>query len=227
MYRLTRRRRPGDEGFTLIEMLVTVSIMGVISAALFGVVLSYFQVSASTRTRLSESTDQQFVSAYWQQDVSALGSRALVGTTIVTSQSVWVGAAAPGGCGSSVPGTVVVSFAWREFQSGSDPATAWNATVQEAAYVTSGSVLKRVRCKAGVAGPAHTVAHNIVTTPASMAPSVTCLDHDDAVSETPTAAKCADAALPARVSLTINVADTAAASTTGYKTTLTADRRQG
>lgn len=222
MHRLTHRRRLGDEGFTLIELIVTVSIMGVISAALFGVVLSYFQVSASTRTRLSESTDQQFVSAYWQQDVSALGRRALAGTTITTSQSVWVGAAAPGGCGSSVPGTVVVSFAWREFQTGSDPVTAWDGTVQEAAYVASGTVLKRVRCKAGVVGPAHTVAHNLSGTPL-----VTCLDHDDAVTETPTAAKCADAALPARVSLTINVTDTGAASTTGYTTTLTADRRQG
>jgi prepilin-type N-terminal cleavage/methylation domain-containing protein len=222
MHRMTRRRRPGDEGFTLIEMIVTISIMGVISAALFGVVLSYFQASASTRTRLSESTDQQFVSAYWQQDVSALGRRALSGATITTSQSVWVGTAAPGGCGSSVPGSVVVSFAWREFLPGTDPDTAWDATVQEAAYVATGSVLKRVRCRAGVADAPHTVAHNIVGTP-----TVTCLDHDDAVSDTSTAGKCADAALPARVSLTMNVADTDAASTTGYTTTLTADRRQG
>lgn len=221
MHRVTRRR-PRDDGFTLIEMLLTVSIMGVISAALFGVVLSYFQVSASTRTRLSESTDQQFVSAYWQQDVSALGRRALTGGTTTTSQSVWVGAAAPGGCGSSVPGTVVVSFAWREFQTGTDPTTAWDGTVQEAAYVVSGTVLKRVRCKAGVAGQPHTVAHNVVGTP-----TVTCLDHNDAVTDTATAAKCADSSLPARVSMSISVADTDAASTTGYTTTLTADRRQG
>lgn len=222
MQRLTGSRRRGDAGFTLIEMLVTVSIMGVISAALFGVVLSYFQSTAAARTRLAESTDQQFVSAYWQQDVSSLGNRALAGGTTTTSQSVWVGAASPGGCGSSVPGSVVVSFAWREFSAGSDPVTAWNATAQEAAYVVSGSVLKRVRCRGGVAEAAHTVAHNIVGTP-----TVTCLDHDDAVTDAPTAAKCADAALPARVSMTIDVADSTASSTTGYTTTLTADRRQG
>lgn len=222
MHRLIRRLPRRDEGFTLVEMLMTVAIMGVISAALFGVVFSYFSVNVSTRTRLSESTDQQFVSAYWQQDVSALGSRALTGGSVVSSQSVWLGAAAPGGCGGSVPGTVVVSFAWREFATGSDPATAWNGTAQEVAYVVTGSVLKRVRCRSGVAGPAHTVAHNIVGTP-----TVTCLDDDDAVTVTPTAAKCADAALPSRVSMTINVADAAASSTTGYATTLTADRRQG
>lgn len=222
LIRRARLRTRSDDGFTLVELVLAVAILGLISATLVGVVFQYLKVTTATSTRLAESTDQQFVSAYWQQDVSALGRRALSGATITTSQSVWVGAAAPGGCGSSVPGAVVVSFAWREFQTGSDPVTAWDGTAQEAAYVASGTVLKRVRCRAGVAGPAHTVAHNLVGTP-----TVTCLDHNDAVTETPTAAKCADAALPARVSLSINVTDTDAASTTGYTTTLTADRRQG
>ena len=215
--RLILRDARNEDGFTLIEVVMSVAILGVITVALSGVVLQHLNVSRSTQTRLSESTDQQFVSAYWQQDVSSLGRRGFDAANpadpVPTKQSVWLDAAAPGGCGSSVPGDVVVSFAWNEYVVGAtDPDDGWDATDQEVAYVaepTGGQwTLVRVRCDAG-AVDRHTVAHNLVEKP-----EVTCVP------------SCGPA-LPRTVSITLKVQDLSGSTSTGYTTTLTADRRQG
>lgn len=218
--RLIRRRRGrtrDDEGFTLIEMVVTVSILGIIAVVLFGVVIQYLKVSGTTRARLSESTDQQFISTYWQTDVSSLGRRSFAaGTppTIPSSQSVFLDAAGPSGCGASV-GAVVVAFAWVEFEvSAADPDNAWNTTAQEVAYVQVGGSapykLQRVRCKGDAEGDPVTVAHNLTGKPL-----VNC------------DTSCTAAALPNRVTMKFVVRDSSEPADTGYTTTVTADRRQG
>lgn len=215
-----RHDRPRDEhGFTLIELVVTVAILGIVATVLLGVVFQYLRVSGVTQAKLAESTDQQFISTYWQADVSSLGRRSFTpaaSNPVPTDQSVFVGSAGPSGCGTSV-GDVVVAFAWNEFTvSAANPGDAWNSTPQEVAYVStaagSQTVLKRVRCRNGVADAPLTVAHTLQ----SSAPiSVTC---DTA---------CDSATLPNRVSMKFTVRDTSQPDSPGYTTTVSADRRQG
>ncbi len=207
--------RAADGGFTLIEVLLTVTILAVISAGLFGVVFQYLNVAGVTRTRLSESTDQQFISTYWQNDVSSLGRRSFNpadANPVPTTQSVFVGAAGPGGCGNGV-GDVVVAFAWQEYAINAAPAGAWASKPQEVAYVRVGDeapfVLRRVRCNDGVAEPPLTVAHNLTG-----APTITC------------DTTCTSATLPNRVSMQFSVRDASESESAGYTTTVSADRRQ-
>ena len=210
------RRSRGDEGFTLIEMVMTVAILGIVSAALLGVMLQYLKTTSDTSARLNESTDQQFVSTYWQNDVSSLGRHTFSGSVPLTpAQSVFVNAAGPSNCGIAV-GTVVVAFAWNEFNvNAADPDNAWGTTPQEVAYVTvpAGSrlLLERVRCRNGAASQPQTVARNLTAKP-----TIAC----DTTCGSPTSA-------PNRVSMTFIVKDADNPNSQGYTATVSADRRQG
>ena len=209
------RRTRADDGFTLIELVLSVAILGIISAALCGVVLQYLKTTTDTSARLNESTDQQFISTYWQNDVSSLGRQTLSASSALTpDQSVFVNSAGPASCGTSV-GTVVVAFAWNEFNVNAlNPANAWDTRPHEVAYVTvpAGSrlLLKRVRCRNGAASQPQTVAHNLTTSPT--------IDCDTT---------CGAATPPNRVSMTFTVKDATNANSQGYTTTVSADRRQG
>jgi prepilin-type N-terminal cleavage/methylation domain-containing protein len=215
---LIRRHPDGprnDDGFTLIEMVITVSILGIISVALCGVMFQYFKSTTDTSARLNESTDEQFISTYWQNDVSSLGRRSFSSTTntFVVDQSVFVGAAGPGGCGSSV-GSVVVAFGWNEFETDPTAPDPWSTKSQGVAYVTVPNggrlTLQRVRCTGATAGAPTTVAHNLTATP-----TISC------------DTSCTAATPPNRVSMTFTVKDAKAAGSPGYTTTVSADRRQG
>ncbi|MET0524089.1 MAG: prepilin-type N-terminal cleavage/methylation domain-containing protein [Nocardioides sp.] len=213
---LIRRRPPPDgheDGFTLIELVISVAILGLVSAALCGVVLQYVQTSVDTSARLNESTDEQFISTYWQNDVSSLGRRSRGSGSFDVAQSVFVGSAGPGGCGSTA-GSIVVAFAWNQFRAGAgDPDEAWSTTPQEVAYVTVPKdgrlVLERVRCTNGVAAAPLTIAHNLTATPA-----ISC------------DTSCTAATPPNRVSMTFTVKDADNTRSSGYTTTVSADRRQ-
>lgn len=225
---MSRMRGHGtkDDGFTLIELVMTVAIMGIIVVALVGVVIQYLKVTTSTETRLNESSDVALVSTYWQHDVSSLGVRGFNASSdanpVPAAQSVWTGVD-PGGCGSSVSSSQpVVSFGWNGYTIGvTTPADAWNSTTQRVAYVAvpssvsaSDYVIQRVWCGAGTV-PTLTVARHVTSWSVNCDGSTTC----------PTAG------VPNVVTLTMHVQDTSAptntgAVSTGTDVTLIGERRQ-
>jgi len=225
---LSRGRRRSD-GFTLIELIVTVAIVGVIAAALAGVVIQYLRVTVSARTRMNESPDEQFVAAYFQQDFSSVGVHATDTPTnyFNSSQSVWTGAApagVPAAC-SGLTGTVI-GFTWNDYSTATTDQTTgqWSGVTSNAAVYTataSGSqyILRRVRC---VGSTATTI---VLASHLSQAPS-------QPVCSGGGAAGCNDAtgAIPRLISLTITVADKtgggSVSGSTGYTSTITAERRQ-
>lgn len=146
-------RRKDDGGVTLIELVMTVSIIGVVTVALAGVMLAYFRNTADTQARLTESHDVQFAAAYWQRDVSSIGLRSKdpdPSTGEYTlQQSVFVGSSEA--CGNVPAGTTPVgTLAWSDFSSVPNHSTEEGTKVR-VTYAWRGPTggpyeLLRVRC---------------------------------------------------------------------------------
>lgn len=218
---LTRRAR--DEGFTLVELMITITIISVIAFPLMGMMFQYLRNANETNARLTESSDPQFVSAFWQQDVSSLGTHGAVsGGTIPngTSGSVWlsgnpVPTGVPSGC--SAIANMVVGFAWNDYQTASstDGTATWTAANNASVYFTDTNKgqtrLWRTRCNGA------TVQTNILAHYLTQTPTVVC------------SSTCNAATPPSTVSITLNVHDLSQAehASTALVTTLTAARRQG
>lgn len=125
-----------DAGFTLIELVVTVSIVGIIAVPLTGVVIEYFKTTVATSARLSESHDVQFVAAYWQRDVASIGVRSpsFVNNTYALQQSVFTGNSQPA-CPTLPSGTRVVTLAWSSYAL--DLSASSSQTVTAVTYVAA------------------------------------------------------------------------------------------
>lgn len=224
-------RKSRDEGFTLVELVMSITILAVISFALFGMLLGYLRNANQTSTRLSESPDQQFVSTYWQGDVSSLGERNFqpgTASPFPSISSVWQTAAdlpsgVPANC-SSISG-LLVGFAWRDYPAGvTDPTGTWTGsqvTVNAAVYWTktagAQTQLWRTRCNGS------TTTTLLLARYLTARPMVVCKTSAGADTT------CNSATLPASASITLHVRDLSQTvdKATGYTTTITAQRRQG
>lgn len=210
--RLTQRLRAlhrREEGFTLVELIMTVSIMGVIAAALTGVVISYYKTTTTTQSRLIESHDVQFAAAYWQRDVASIGVRTYDSgsKTFPLQQSVDTTPAC------SLPsGTRVVTLAWSEYTDLDSTATPTTITVSYVAESDSvGFNLLRVRCTGSSRDSAVEVMHSL-----NSVPTVTCN----------IACTGSGSNVPTVVQLNLSVLDPDGQGTTGLTATLTGERRQ-
>jgi prepilin-type N-terminal cleavage/methylation domain-containing protein len=198
-----RRLRNGEAGFTLIELIVVIVILGVITVPLSSFVVSAFENTTQNQQRLSVSHDIQITSAYFSQDVANTGLR--TGTAYTPAQSIWVNSAPPP-CATGLANAVVL-FEWDDW---ADTNGIGTRTTDSAAYVVENGDLHRVACSDTTLSSDVTVAHNYVSGSASLACS-------------PTA--CTNSTPPTTVALTIQI-KAAANDTSGTTTTLTGQRRQ-
>jgi prepilin-type N-terminal cleavage/methylation domain-containing protein len=199
------RRR--DSGFTLVELLVTISIMGIITVPLSNVVISYFRNTDSTTARLNESHDAQIAAAYWAQDVAGMGTRSTV-APYDFAQSI----DSPTYLCSPGVGTPVVRFISDDYPSG--PGAATQVRVAYVVETVSGQTqLHRIRC----VGSSTTTSDTLLASDLdpSTLPSVAC--------STPCAAF---PAIPASVTLTLSMKDPKDINSTAYSVVLTGQRRQ-
>ena len=200
-----------EDGFTLPELIITVTIIGIIATGLTGVVISYLKTTTDTQSRLTESHDVQFAAAYWQRDVASIGVRSYdSGTkTFPLQQSVQVTPAC------NLPsGTRVVTLAWSEYTSSDSTAAPTTITVSYVAAPddAGGFNLLRVRCTGSVKDSSLEVMHSL-----DAVPTVTCVPAD-----------CTGAGtnVPIVVEINVSVLDPDGRGTTALTATLSGERRQ-
>jgi prepilin-type N-terminal cleavage/methylation domain-containing protein len=98
---MLRHRLQRDSGFTLIEMILSIAILGVIMSALVGLMFASMTADRKTKSRLDGTRDEQFTAVYFAGDVQGA-------TNVVAGVSAR--------CGS---GTAVIEFRGASY----DPAT--------------------------------------------------------------------------------------------------------
>jgi prepilin-type N-terminal cleavage/methylation domain-containing protein len=198
---MKRAFREREAGFTLIELIVVIAIMGIITVPLANFVISYFKNSTQTEQRLSVSHDIQIASAYFSQDVANTGVR--TGTNYAPAQSIWVNSATPP-CATSL-GNAFLLLKWDDWSASGGTGT---DTIDSAAYVVESGDLHRVACSGSTLTSDVTVVHNYISASATCSPVA-----------------CTSSVPPTTVNLTVRI-QAGPNDTSGTSTTLTGERRQ-
>jgi prepilin-type N-terminal cleavage/methylation domain-containing protein len=202
-----KRLRAGDSGFTLIELVTTIVIMGIVFVPLANFLIQYLDTYTQTQQRLSDSHDLQIAAVYFSQDVANTGLRnqAAGQTTFAPQQSVWTSGISSTFCGTAMIGTPILKLAWDVETVGGG---AGSDTVTSVEYVVNQNLLVRELCSGSTLTPPATIVHNL-----SGAPTVAC------------STTCIAATPPATITFTFSV-QSGRTDTSGASVTLTGQRRQ-
>ena len=158
---------PDDErGFTLIELMISLAITGIVIVAVAGSLSTVFLSSSATAVRLSRSHDVQNAAAYFEQDVRSVGVRNWGDNARPFVQSIETSAPYNSGlypCGSSGTPTALVRFAWDDFL----PANPATPDVVVASYIVEPTgpngllQLHRLLCRNSALVSDHTLIHGL------------------------------------------------------------------
>lgn len=214
-----------DDGFTLIETLMAIAILGVIAFPLGNAVISYLRNTDSTTARLGESHDAQIAAAYLAQDVASVGVRDWTPghydptiDSFPLTQSIETAVAYNGGlypCGAAGTPNALVRLAHDDFSNGINTTTP--PPVISVAYVVetvgSETQLHRISCVDSSA-PASDLVLAHYLDPANL-PTVSC------------SSSCggSGSSVPQLVSISLTI-KSPANNGTAYSITLSGQRRQ-
>jgi prepilin-type N-terminal cleavage/methylation domain-containing protein len=150
-------------GFTLIEVLVAVTVTGILLAAITGACYVGMQTTSDRQVGLSQSNAEQLVARWFQSDVQGACNPTSTATSCPRSPNPSTGATSA--CGATVV------FAVDSFSSALSKAA--DTTV---AYVLRNGTLSRLSCAYGSVTPSSTtiLAQNVASAVVSYPSSGTC-----------------------------------------------------
>jgi len=162
-----RDRIRSERGFTLVELLVAIVILGIITIPLSGTVVSALKNTGTTEDRMNLSHDAQISSSYFAADVAGVGIRDydnVSGNSLPFKASVQLNAAyneghTCGPLGTPTAALRLLSDAW-------DPADSMTApeTVVIAYYLKTGTgELHRLKCSGSDTPVDVVIAHNVTS----------------------------------------------------------------
>lgn len=157
------RRRGGDSGLTLVELMISIVILGLVTSATVVALYSSLSSSNHITQRLRESNDAQIISAWLVRDAQAAGGTNPTSGAVDSTLGVTLNSG--GGCATA--GTPVVSFRWVD-------RTATTADTKVSAYSTDGTNLVRSQCVNGGAASVATLGQHVASATASCAPAANC-----------------------------------------------------
>ena len=137
-----RSRVSSDGGFTLVEVLISVSLLGLITGAATASMITATNAAHVTAQRSHESTDAQLISAFLVRDAQAAGGSNP--STGMVDSSIGVNTAPA--FDACTPATTRVRFTWNDWES---VATS-HAMVASYALNTATHELTRRSCRDGV-----------------------------------------------------------------------------
>ncbi|MGZ6886623.1 MAG: prepilin-type N-terminal cleavage/methylation domain-containing protein [Acidimicrobiia bacterium] len=154
------RPRRGEAGYTLVELIVALTILATITGAITATFLTANNANANVSERIHESNDAQLTAGFWTADAEAAGG--VDPTNGTTNPLLGVSKTDDGGCATG-GGTLVFSFKWREW-AGRDTMTAvdsFTTRVADYVYQPGTAALERRTCSdaatPGTLAPAGTV----------------------------------------------------------------------
>lgn len=218
---MSLHHRRADDGFTLIELVLAIAILGLVMPVLGNALWSVVGTANLQSGQQIESHDAQVVSAYFSRDVASAGLREwdvtappadygdYLPTASVEKDVAWNAGANP--CGSAGDPAAVVRLAWNDFPTADDPAEKV-VVAYVAKPVGARWHLHRVVCRNGPApGSDRVLARYLVS-----APSATC------------SSTCTASSPPEEVSLTVSfkAPDQQGPASVPLDVTLTGQRRQ-
>jgi Tfp pilus assembly protein PilE len=230
------RHRRDEAGFTLVELLISFVILGLIALPLAEVVIGYLKNTNTSIARLRASHDVQIAAAYFARDVANVGVHDYSNAGAVAAgcdtastclpplaASIETGAAATGGtypCGASSLPAAIVRFAWDDFTTG--PTTPPPHVIVAYVPEPAGAVqeLHRITCTAAHLSGS-TWATPVVTSDLVVAHYLTALPMVACMSPT----LCTASPPPQYVTMTLTIKDPADTNP-AYSVTLTGQRRQ-
>jgi prepilin-type N-terminal cleavage/methylation domain-containing protein len=172
---MTRRQR-SDEGFTLIELIISVVITSFITLVIASCIIVGLKTTDATAARLAESHDAQMLSTYLVADVQS-ASESGVNTAAGTSS----GCGPAGDEGSYTSDSNVLRFSWTQTEPA--PAVDYTASYRLAKNSSTGEwQLRRNACKDGAAATSTVVARQLADP--STSPPVVDISHLPAISLT-------------------------------------------